>query len=66
MNLPKTVAKIRLRYHLEMVDVNNVLYQLHLRGEEKAEKIGAKHTMASLDCFERLGIPVYDEILKKS
>lgn len=64
MNLPKIVASIRLKYHLEMIDVNNVLYQLHLRSGKKADKIGAKHTMASLDCFERLGIPVYDKILK--
>lgn len=65
MNLPKLVATLRLRYHLEAVDINNVLYQLHLRSGNKADRLGAKHCMAAIDCFERLGVPICNELKKQ-
>lgn len=65
MNLPKLVAQLRLRYHLEAIDVNNVLYQLHLRSEDKAEHLGKKHCMSAIDCFERLGVPICNELKKQ-
>lgn len=65
MNLPKLVAQLRLRYHLEALYVNNVLYQLHLRRGDKAAYLGAKHCIAAVDCFKRLGVPICNELKKQ-
>ena len=57
MGLPDIVAKLRFEYHGDMLDLNNVLNQLHLRSDEKAEKIAKKHVMIIFnDIFSRLGI----------
>lgn len=58
MNLsPDTVAKVRLKYHGDMLDLNNVLNQLHLRSDEEAERIAKKHVMIIVEyIFPRLGI----------
>jgi hypothetical protein len=45
MDLPKKVANMRLKYHLVAIDINNVMNQLHLRNDNKAEKKGKDHTM---------------------
>lgn len=56
MDIPKIVAKARLKYHLEAVDVNNVLNQLGIRSDEKAEEKGKYHTMTIFtDILPRLG-----------
>lgn len=56
MDITKTVAKLRFKYHANMLDVNNVLNQLGLRKDEKAEECGKKHTMTIFnDIFPRLG-----------
>lgn len=56
MNLPKIITIIRLKYHLEAIDVNNVLNQLHIRNDAKANRKGAEHTMIILeDIMPRLG-----------
>ena len=56
MDITKVVAKMRFHYHANMLDVNNVLNQLGLRNDDKAEAIGKKHTMTILtDCLPRMG-----------
>lgn len=65
MDLPKLIARLRLRYHLKIIDVNNVLYKLHLRSEDKIEHLGKKHCMAVIDCFEQLGVPICNELKKQ-
>lgn len=65
MNIPKMVAKIRFAYHTNMLDVNNVLNQLKMRSDEKAEERGKHHCMEAFDCLERLGYDVYGTIKKE-
>lgn len=55
MDITKKVAKIRFGYHTNMLDICNVLNQLGVLKDEKAEKAMKFHTMESLDCLERLG-----------
>ena len=57
------VARLRFEHHGNMFNVNNVLNQLGLRSDERAEKIGKRHTMIIVnDIFPRLGInPFKDE-----
>lgn len=45
MNIPKLVAKARLVYHANMLDVNSVLNQLHIISDEKHEESNRKHAM---------------------
>ena len=59
MDLPTKVAKVRYNYHLLMVDVNNVLNQIGLRKNDRAEQIGKYHTMTIVkDILPRLGYDV--------
>ncbi len=59
MNLPKTVAKMRFEYHGTLLDINNVLNQLGLRNDEKAEEIAKRHVMTMInDIAPRLGYDV--------
>lgn len=55
MDITKKVAKIRFLYHANMLSVNNILNQLKIRNNEKAEAVGEYHTMECFDCLERLG-----------
>lgn len=56
MDLPRKVANMRYKYHLAMIDINNVMNQLHLRNDEKAEKNAKHHMMTILnDVLPRLG-----------
>lgn len=56
MDITKKVAKMRFNYHASMLDVNNVLNQLGLRSDEKAEEVGKRHTMVIFnDILPRLG-----------
>ena len=55
MDITKKVAKARYFYHLNMLDVSNVLNQLGILSDEKAEKMSKKHAMATFDCMERMG-----------
>lgn len=65
MNIPEMVAKARFIYHSNALDVNNVLNQLGLRDDEKAEEAGKKHTMTIFtDILPRLGYDV-DKFLSK-
>ena len=67
MSLPDLVTKLRYLYHLEMIDVNNVLYQLHIRDADRAEEKGAEHTMVIFnDILPRLyGKEAVDNLIKK-
>ena len=55
MDITKTVAKMRFKYHTNMLDVCNVLNQLGILKDEKAENVMKHHCMQSFDCLERLG-----------
>lgn len=67
MSLPDLVTKLRYLYHLEMIDINNVLYQLHIRNDDRAEEKGAEHTMVIFnDILPRLyGKEAVDNLIKK-
>lgn len=57
--LPYIVANLRLRYHSNAIDLNNVLNQLKIRSDEKAEEIAKQHAMTIFeDIFPRLNIDV--------
>lgn len=59
VSLPDVVAQARLQYHLEAIDVNNVLNQLKLRKDEKAEMCAKKHVMTIItDILPRLGYDI--------
>lgn len=56
MNVPNMVAKIRLKYHLNMIDLINAGYQLHFISGEKADDANKNHLKGCIDCYERLGV----------
>ena len=62
MDITKVVAKARLHYHLNMVDICNVANQLHLMSDEKAERANRDHTKKIFDCYMRLGVEFPDFI----
>lgn len=45
MDMPTLVAKMRLQYHANLLDVNNVLNQLGIISDSKAEQRNKNHTM---------------------
>lgn len=55
MDITKVVAKLRLSYHLNMIDFCNVANQLHLLSDEKAELENKIHLKECVDCYGRLG-----------
>ena len=64
MDITKKVAKMRFVYHANMLDVCNVLNQLGILKDDKAEEMMKNHCMKSFDCLRRLGYDV-EEFLKK-
>ena len=55
MGMAERVAKMRLWYHANMIEVNNVLNQLHIRNDDVAEKTAEKHVMILFnDVFPRI------------
>lgn len=62
MDITKIVAKIRLGYHLNMIDVVNVANQLHLMGDEKADLANKNHLKKCFDCYDRLGVKLPEDI----
>lgn len=63
MDITKEVARIRYWYHLEGLDLNNVLNQLKLRKDEDAERIAKSHCVEIIDCWIRLGKKVPKEMI---
>lgn len=55
MDVTKAIAKLRLKYHLNMIDVCNVANQLSLLSDERANMANKNHFKECLDCYERLG-----------
>ena len=64
MDITKTVAKLRLGYHLNMIDVCNVANQLNLINNEKADLNNKNHFKECLDCYERLGYNLPKEFVE--
>lgn len=67
MSLPNIVSIARFYYHGAMLDINNVLNQLGIRKDDKAEMIAKNHVMTIFnDILPRLyGKDKIDELLKK-
>ena len=53
-DITKRVAKVRFWYHSNMLDVCNVLNQLGILKDVKAEEVMKFHTMNCMDCLERI------------
>ena len=64
MNITKVVAKLRLNYHLNMIDVCNVAYQLKLMSGEKADQANEEHLKQCIDCYIRLGYKLPKEFME--
>ncbi len=59
-SLERLVAKIRLHYHANCLDINNALNQMHLMPDEKNEKSNEKHAMIIFtDVFPMLGVDIF-------
>ena len=63
MNLVRTIAALRLGYHLNMIDFCNVANQLHLLSNEKANQKNKNHLKECIDCYERLGYVIPKEFV---
>ncbi len=65
--LSTIVAKCRLWYHAEAIELNNVLNQLHIRKDDIAEDKAADHMLTIVnDILPRLyGKEAVDHLLKK-
>ena len=61
MNIPVAIARIRLKYHMNMLDVYNSLNQLHLVSDERADNANRDHFKKCIDCFNRLGFKLSKE-----
>lgn len=55
MDVTKAVAKLRLSYHLNMIDFCNVANQLNLMSDAKADQANKTHLKKCIDCYVRLG-----------
>ncbi len=58
MDITKVVAKLRLSYHLNMIDFCNVANQLHLLSDKKADVKNKNHLKECIDCYVRLGYKI--------
>lgn len=63
MNIPNAIAKIRLKYHLNAIDVYNSLNQLHLVSGVRAENANKEHFKQCIDCYMRLGFKTPEEFI---
>lgn len=64
MDITKTVAKLRLTYHLNMLDVCNVANQLGLMSDDRANIANKNHVKQCFDCYERLGVKLPKAFIK--
>ena len=65
MSIVTKVAKIRLIYHSNMLDVYNVLNQVGILKDEKAERVMKNHCMACFDAMEHMGLDPYGRLENK-
>ena len=64
-SLPEKVAIMRFKYHANMLDAVNVLNQLHILSDERAEKMNKNHAMTIVtDLLPRITGKTVDEILE--
>lgn len=66
MDITKKVAKLRFGYHTNMLDVCNVLNQVGILKDNKAEEVMKNHTMKSIDCLARIHDTTVEELLNKT
>ena len=65
MSMVTKVAKARLIFHANMLDVGNVLNQLGILDDKKANEFNKKHCMACFDAMEHMGLDPYGYISKE-
>lgn len=63
MSLPNVVARLRLVYHLNMLDVVNALSQVGVMSDDKANNANKNHLKQIVDCYERLGYKLPDPFI---
>lgn len=63
MDIVRTIAKLRLGYHLNMIDFCNAANQIHLLSNEKADQRNKNHLKECIDCYERLGYTMPKEFV---
>ena len=59
MNIVKEVAKMRLTFHANMLDICNVLNQLRILKDDKAETVMKRHALECFDAMEHMGLDPY-------
>lgn len=64
MDITKKVSKLRFGYHANMLDVCNVLNQIGILEDNKAEEVMKNHTMKCMDCLARIRNTTVEELLK--
>lgn len=65
MSIVKKVAKMRLMFHANMLDVFNVVNQLGILNDDKAEEIMKHHTMECFDAMEHMGLNPFEKLNNK-
>lgn len=58
MSMVTKVAKMRLFFHANMLDICNVANQLGILKDDKAEEVMKGHTMKCFDAMEHMGLNV--------
>ena len=58
MSIVTKVAKMRLPFHANMLDICNVANQLGIMKDSKAEAVMKWHTMKCFDAMEHMGLDV--------
>lgn len=64
MSVVTKVAKIRLLFHANMLDVCNVLNQLGILKDDRAEEVMKGHTMKCFDAMEHMGLDPFGKMKK--
>lgn len=64
MDITKSVAKMRFKYHANMLNVCNVLNRFGIVKNEKANSVMKGHFMKALDCLDQMGYDVGSMIEK--
>lgn len=66
MDITKKVAAMRFVYHTNMLDVCNVLNQVGILKDDKAEEVMKNHCMASVDCLTRMDAKQIKRLTEKT